>query len=67
MIEELVLAGYDVIKGIIAIVEAAADGKVSPDAARAQIDALAKTLTANDAAADAALRAKFPDDEDRRS
>lgn len=56
-------AAADAANAIAAIydaVDAATIGKVTPEMARAQIAGLMTALAANDAAADAALAAKFP-------
>lgn len=51
-----VLAG---IRGVLAVLHAGADGSVTPESCRSALAALNDKLRDNDAAADAALRAKF--------
>ena len=49
-----------VLGGIFEAVDHAVSGKVTPEIAKARIDALTAALRENDAAADLALAAKFP-------
>jgi hypothetical protein len=59
-IAELVEAGLAAIAQIVATIEAAKAGTVSPATATAAIASFQQSLAANNAAADAALAAKFP-------
>jgi len=56
----LVSAGLDAIGKIVSTLRDAKDGKISAADALAGIDAVSNALAANNAAADAALAARFP-------
>lgn len=56
---ELVILGMNTIRAVLEAIQEAHDGKVTPDQAADRIKALRKALDANDAAADAALNARF--------
>lgn len=53
-------AGIDAIAAIVDTIRSAKSGAVDPDAALAQIKSFTDALAKNNAAADSALDAKFP-------
>jgi hypothetical protein len=63
-IAELTVVAVALIQEIVAAVKDAQEGKVTPDAAHQRILALRSQLAAHDAAADAALAARFDDEEE---